>query len=63
MLMGAELSAAVWWSTILLLKLATFPLIIALTRVTKKIFVAGEDATFFGGEVKLDNDVIERRRR
>ena len=61
--LSEELAAAVWWSAILLLKLASFPLIIGLTRVSRKIFVAEEDVTFFSGQVKTSDVVIERRRR
>jgi hypothetical protein len=63
MVLSSVLSAAVWWSTILLLKLATFPPIIGATRVLRKIFVSQEDVAFFGGQVKIDDAVIERRRR
>ena len=60
----SELTAAAWWSTILLLKLASFPAIIGLTRVGRKIFVTSEDVKFFGsGQMKVDDAVVERRRR
>lgn len=62
--LGAELSAAVWWSTVLLLKLATFPPIIGATRVLqRKVFVTAEDVSFFGGQEKIGDAVVERRRR
>ncbi|KAL5263291.1 hypothetical protein ACHWQZ_G008618 [Mnemiopsis leidyi] len=60
----SELTAAAWWSTLLLLKLATFPAIIGLTRVGRGIFVSLEDVKYFGsGELKVDDAVVERRRR
>ena len=62
----AELSAAVWWSTILLIKLATAGLLVAPARLTRKVFSNPEDSTFHGGkpeDVKLNDEVVERRRR
>ena len=59
----------VWYSTLLLLKLATFPMIIGLNRVRRGIFVTEEDVAFFGSpnssthRVKFDDVVIERIRR
>jgi len=62
--MNAELEAAVWWSTILLLKLATFPLIVGSTRMRRKVFANDEDAGGReGAQVKYTDVVIERRRR
>ncbi|KAL5263293.1 hypothetical protein ACHWQZ_G008620 [Mnemiopsis leidyi] len=62
----AELSAAIWWSTILLLKLATFGLLVAPARMKRKVFANPEDSSFHGAkpeDVKLNDEVVERRRR
>ena len=62
----AELSAAVWWSTILLIKLATAGLLVAPARFKRKAFANPEDIVSQGGkpeDVKLNDEVVERRRR
>ena len=60
--MEPEVKSAIWYSTVLLLKLATFPLIVGFNRVKRKVFVAEEDCAF-GGQVKTNDVVIERIRR
>lgn len=63
------LPTLVWYSTLLLLKLATFPMLVGFNRVRRGIFVAEEDVVYFGSadsstqRVKFDDVVIERIRR
>ena len=65
--LSAELSAAVWWSTILLLKLATFGIIVGFTRARRGVSANPEDAAAVtGGKpelAKTTDVVVERRRR
>ena len=61
--MDLNVKTAVWFSALLLLKLASFPLIIGLNRLKRKVFVVEEDARFFGGQVTLSDDWTERLRR
>ena len=61
--MDTTVKAVVWYSAVLLLKLASFPLIIGVNRVRRGVFVAEEDARFFGGVVKFTDVWIERLRR
>ena len=64
--LSAELTAAIWWSTILLLKLATFGPIVGLARKSRKVFANPEDAKGHGlkpEDVKTNDVVVERRRR
>ena len=52
-----------WYTLILLLKLASFPVLIGLGRVWKGVFLTEEDARFLRkGSVRQD-DTIERMRR
>ena len=57
-----EITTAAWWATILLLKLATFGPIVGLKRIKRKVFANPED-TKRGGEVKHNDEFIERVRR
>ena len=61
--LSAELTAAIWWSTILLLKLATFGPLVGMTRIKRKVFANPEDCAKSGVEVKMGDVVVERRRR
>lgn len=61
--MTPELTAAAFYAAILLLKLATFPCIVGFNRIKRKVFVADEDVTSMGGQVKYTDLVIERIRR
>ena len=62
--LNAALQAAVWWSTILLLKLATFGPIVGFTRTKRKVVANEEDAKFKGGAtVSTSDPVVERSRR
>ena len=61
--LSAELTAAAWWASVLLLKLATFGPIVGINRVKRKVFANPEDAQWKGGEVKYNHEFIERIRR
>ncbi|XP_063686074.1 microsomal glutathione S-transferase 1-like [Bolinopsis microptera] len=60
----AELEAAVWYSTILLLKLATAGLLTASSRFRRNVFANEEDVVGNeGAQLKHTDVVVERYRR
>ena len=60
----AELEAAVWYSTILLLKLATAGLVTASSRFRRNVFANEEDVVGNeGAQLKHTDVVVERYRR
>ena len=62
--LSAAVESAVWWSSLLLLKLATFPVIVGQARMSRKVFANEEDvAGNEGAQVKTTDVVVERRRR
>ena len=52
-----------WYCALLLFKLATFPPIIGFNRVKEGVFVSSEDTSSGWGQVRFDDQRIERIRR
>jgi len=62
--LSAELEAAAWWSTLLILKLATFGIITGQARFKRNVFANEEDIVGKeGAQMKTTDVVVERRRR